>query len=277
MTFPQWLDLARLFVGSLTTAAALGFAAGIVGLFVVLRGEALMALALPQIVAVGAALALRWELEGWKTLPPPLAVASAALAYFVLTKRRGTAAWVLPCFYVAGLCLSFLLIANKGQEVSRMQTLFTGIDVAVTTERALAAVPVLLVAGVACAILWRRWLLLAQAPAAAELAGLRPHRWDALFLGLLTVSTLLGTDSLGVVMVRSLLFLPAGAVLPWSRRIPTAMVAAALAALAFVGAGFVLSVKMDWPLSQSIGGVGFAAAVLSHTARAGGAGAAGGQ
>ena len=43
---------------------------------------------------------------------------------------------MLPCFYVAGLCFSFLLIANKGQEVSKLQTLFTGIDVAVTSERA---------------------------------------------------------------------------------------------------------------------------------------------
>jgi ABC-type Mn2+/Zn2+ transport system permease subunit len=190
----------------------------------------------------------------------------AALVYFVLAKRRGIGAWVLPSFYVAGLCLSFLLIANKGQEVSRMQTLFTGIDVAVTSERALIATPVLLLIATACALLWRRWLLLAQAPAAAELAGVNPQWWDALFLLLLTITTLLGTDSLGVVMVLSMLFLPAGTVLPWAKRLPVAMIAAALAALLYVAAGFVLSVKMDWPLSQSIGGVGFAAAVVSHVA-----------
>src|SRR5437762_13207894 len=117
MTWHDWIDLIRLFEAPLITAAALGIGASIVGFFVLLRGEALMALALPQVVAVGAALALRWELEGWKTLPPPLAVALASLAYFVIAKRRGMASWVLPCLYVAGLCLSFLLIANKGQEV----------------------------------------------------------------------------------------------------------------------------------------------------------------
>jgi ABC-type Mn2+/Zn2+ transport system permease subunit len=264
MTLQDWLSLIHLFIPSLATAGALGVAAGIVGLFVILRGEALMALALPQIVAVGAALALRWELEGWKTLPPPLAVALAALLYFVLAKRRGLGSWVLPCFYIAGTCFSFLLIANKGQEVSRMQTLFTGIDVAVTPERALIASPILIIVGVLCALLWRRWILIAQAPAAAELAGLRPHHWDALFLLLLTITTLLGTDSLGVVMVLAMLFLPAGAVLPWARRIPAAMLAAALLATLYVAAGFVLSVKMDWPLSQSIGAVGFVMVVLSH-------------
>src|SRR5439155_22677036 len=205
----------------------------------------------PQVVAVGAALALRWELQGWKTLPPPLAVALATLLYFVLAKRRGIGAWVLPCFYVAGLCISFLLIANKGQEVSHLQTLFTGIDVAVTSERAAIASPILIVVGVICALLWRRWLLVAQAPAAAELAGLRPHRWDALFLLLLMITTLLGTDSLGIVMVLVMLFCPAAAVLAWARRIPAALLASALLSMVFLAVGFYLSNQMNWPLSQS--------------------------
>ena len=144
MSLHDWIALVQLFAAALLTAAALGIAASIVGFFALLRGEALMALALPQVVAIGAALALRWELEGWRTLPPPLAVALAAVAYFVLAKRHGLGAWVLPCFYVAGLSLSFILIANKGQEVSKLQTLFTGIDVAVTSERALIASPVIM-------------------------------------------------------------------------------------------------------------------------------------
>jgi len=35
-------------------------------------------------------------------------------------------------------------------------------------------------------------------------------------------------------------------------------------ALAMLGAGFVLSVEMQWPLSQSVGGAGFAALLASH-------------
>src|SRR5205823_7821221 len=124
--------------------------------------------------------------------------------------------------------------------------------------RALIASPILIVVGVVCALLWRRWLLVAQAPAAAELAGLRPHWWDALFLLLLTITTLLGTDSLGIVMVLVMLFLPAAAVLPWARRIPAALVISAALSLVFLAIGFYLSNVMSWPLSQSVGGVGFA-------------------
>jgi len=162
------------------------------------------------------------------------------------------------------MCFSLLLIANKGQEVSHLQTLFTGIDVAVTQERAMIVPPILLIIAVMCWLLWRRWLLIAQAPAAAELAGLNPRRWDAFFLLLLTIATLLGTDSLGIVMVLSMLFLPGATVLPWVKRIPVALVTSAVLSFIYLGGGFFLSNEMNWPLSQSVGGVGFAVLMISH-------------
>src|SRR6185437_1091874 len=166
--------------------------------------------------------------------------------YFALAKRSNTRNWIVPSFYVAGLCLSFLIVASRGgEDVEKLQRLFMGIDVAIAPQTAAIAVPVLLVVGLICALLWRRWLLLAQAPAAAELAGLRPARWDTLFLVLLTIVILLGTDSLGVVMVLSMLFLPAATVLPWVRRIPVAMAGGAVLSLVYLAAGFYLSNKMN--------------------------------
>lgn len=257
----EWWPLIGDFRYMLETAAALGIGAAVLGFFVLLRREALVALAIPQVVAVGAAVGMRFS---WPTLPPALGTALVALVYFALAKRWAASNWVVPSFYIAGLCLSFLIIANHGQDVEDLQHLFVGFDVAVSRERAIVAVPILLAVATACAMLWRRWLLLAQAPAAAELAGLRPARWDTLFLALLTVLMLLGTDSLGMVMVLAMLFLPAATVLPWARRIPAALVASAALSLVFLGAGFYLSNRMNWPFSQSVGGVGFAALALSQ-------------
>jgi zinc/manganese transport system permease protein len=257
----QWGRLIVNFDYMLMTAAALGIAGSILGLFVLLRREALVALAIPQVVAVGAAIGMRLE---WPTLPPALGLAVIALVYFALSRRWAASNWVIPSAYIAGLCLSFLIIANHGQDVEDLQHLFVGVDVAVSFEKAAVSVPILLVVAAACAMLWRRWLLLAQAPAAAELAGLNPARWDTLFLALLTTVILLGTYSLTVVMVLAMLFLPAASVLPWARRLPAAMLAAALLSVLFVGIGFYLSNTMNWPLSQSIGGTGFAALAVSH-------------
>jgi len=262
-TTVSWRQLIVLFGWMLATAGAVGVAGAILGLFVLLRREALVALAIPQVVAIGAAIGMRL---GWPTLPPALGVALVALIYFALSKRWGAGNWVVPSFYVAGLCLSFLIIANHGQDVEDLQRLFTGVDVAVKPDVAAVAVPVLLIVGVVCALLWRRWLLLAQAPAAAELAGLRPARWDTLFLLLLTIVILLGTSSLGVVMVLSMLFLPAATVLPWVRRIPAAMIGGAVLSLVFLAIGFYLSNTMRWPMSQSVGGAGFVILAVSQLA-----------
>jgi ABC-type Mn2+/Zn2+ transport system permease subunit len=257
-----WQQRISFFWPVLLTAGAIGVAASIMGLFVLLRREALLALALPQVVAVGAAVGMRLGME--HTLPPALATALAGLVFLVILKRRGGGTTSVPALYVAGLSLSFLILAGAQAHVEELQKLFTGVDVAVYPERAVVAAPILLAAALAAAALWRRWLLLAQAPAAAELAGVHPARWDASFLALLTLVLLLGTDSQGVVMVLAMLFLPAAAVLPWARRIPGAMAAAALLSLVLVAVAFYLSNRFNWPLSQSVGGVGFAAMIVSN-------------
>jgi ABC-type Mn2+/Zn2+ transport system permease subunit len=261
-------SLVSMFRYVLLTAAALGIAASIVGLFVLLRREALVALAIPQVVAIGAAIGMRlgYHNDDWQTLVPAVLVAMIAMLYFAMSRRWGASNWIMPAFYVAGACLSFLIIANHGQDVDDLKRIFAGVDIAVTGRQAAIAVPILLLTGFICALLWRRWLLMAQAPAAAELAGHRPARWDTLFLFLLTIIILLGTDTLGVTLVLAMLFLPAATVLPWVKRLPTAMVAGAILSLIFLAVGFYLSSRMSWPMSQSIGGAGFAALAISQLA-----------
>ncbi len=259
--FRKWLDLVIFFAPSLMTAAAAGIAGSVLGTFVLLRRESLLALAIPQIVAVGAAVGMRFN---WPTLPPALVAATAGMLYFAASKRYGAASLILPSLYIGGLCLSFLIIANAGQHVADLQHLFTGVDVAVSPATAGFVAPLLLLAAIVCALLWRRWLLLAQAPAAAELASLNPARWDALFLSLLTIVLLLGTNALGVVMMLAMLFLPPAAVLPWTRRIPVTLLASAVLSLTFLEIGFELSNRLNWPMSQSVGLAGFVAMVASH-------------
>ena len=58
----------------------------------------------------------------------------------------------------------------------------------------------------------------------------------------------------------------AHALLPWARRVPDALVVSALLALLFLAIGFWLSNEMLWPMSQSVGGVGFVAMAASNLA-----------
>ena len=259
-----YLDLIDVIRPALIAACGLAVGGALLGVFVILRREALLALALPQVVAVGAAVGVRM---GWSFLPPAIASAGVALLVTAWARGRGAAHLLLPALYVGGLSLSVLAIANSAEHLHDIQHLLAGQDVFVTEEQAWIVTPVLIASGLLAALLWRRWLLLAQSATTARLAGLRPGRWNALFLLLLAAVVVVGTSACGILMVLACLFLPAGTVLPWARRIPAALIASVAAALLFVAGGLVLSIEMDWPLSQSIGGVGFAALLLSHVLR----------
>jgi zinc/manganese transport system permease protein len=248
---------------ALLVSAALAVAGGVVGILVILRREALLALALPQVVMLGAAIAMR---EDWPTLPPALATAGAAMGLVAWSKSRQDGNVLLPVLYIAGLSLSIILIANAGARLAEVQNLFTGVDVAVGETEGIAVAAILVVLGVSCAVLWRRWMLIAQAPAAAELARLHPVKWNALFLAILATVVIMATQALGTAMVVALLFLPAAVVLPWASRIPSAMAFSALAGLLMVLLGFVVSIEMAWPLSHSIAGAGVVLFLLSRLA-----------
>jgi len=152
---------------ALLTAAALAVAGGVVGVFVVLRRETLVALSMPQIVTLGAAIGLRL---GWPTLPPALAAVALSLLLMAWCRRRESGNLLLPALYIAGVCLSILVIANAGAHLMEVQNLFTGIDVAVDESQAILVSIVLTLVAVLCGSLWRRWVLLGQSPAAAGLA-----------------------------------------------------------------------------------------------------------
>jgi ABC-type Mn2+/Zn2+ transport system permease subunit len=212
-------------------------------------------IALPPVIA---------DHVGWPTLPPAIAVTALTVIFLAWSRRSGEHHWLLPSIYVGGLCISILIVTGAGQHLADLQNLYVGVEVAVDAHVAEYTVPAALLAAAITAALWRRWLLLAQAPAAAELAGLRPNRWDALFLGLLAAIVLLGTNALGIAMVLAMLFLPPAASLPWALRLPGALLTASLFSLLFLLGGLIASYLMDWPLSQSVGGVGFLIVLASH-------------
>jgi ABC-type Mn2+/Zn2+ transport system permease subunit len=74
----------------------------------------------------------------------------------------------------------------------------------------------------------------------------------------------LATNAVGTVLVVAMSFLPAAKVLPSTRQIPGAMEWAVPIGPVSIASRFVLSVEMEWPLSHSVGGVGFAAFLASH-------------
>jgi ABC-type Mn2+/Zn2+ transport system permease subunit len=333
-----------LFLPAILVGLSLALAGGTAGVVVLLRRDALVALALPQVVLLGVALGLRYLGEpddtadaetalqveptanepapssaslrdidaelglspqssparavtsrpaggatspvwrwirvhvGWPTLPGAVAAVAAALVLISLGRARGgersaatrAAAVVVPSIYVAAGAAAILIVANSGQHLVDLKDRYVGIDIAVDDHLAEITVPPLLLSALLIVVLWRRWLLIAQAPAAASLAGLRPARWDAAFLILLSLLILVATNAVGPVLVTALLFLPAATVLPWCRRVPAAMFSAAVMGVLIYAGGFVLSnggfveAASGLPLGHSVGGLGGGVFLVSY-------------
>lgn len=261
MSFWQQLEF---FLPVVLTAAGLGVACSATGVFVLLRREAMMALTLPQAVVIGASAAMLAHSD--ERLGYAFYALAAALPLLAWTRHRRLD-HLLPAIYVAGMCVPFLVIASHGEEhLGELQKLFIGnTDVAITLEDARRTLPIVLGAGAVMTLLWRRWLLLAQAPATAQLGSLHPAWWDLVFLALTGIIVLMGTTAMGVVMVLALLFLPAAAALPWGRRIPATLAIACFVGLIDVVLAFYLSNRWNWPYSQTVGGVGFVVMLLSRS------------
>src|SRR5258705_9874848 len=134
----EYIDTIRVIGPSLLTAAALGIGGAIVGTFVLLRREALMALAMPQVVAIGAALGLRM---GWPSLPPAIGAVIVAVLLLAWSKRQREGSWLLPSLYIGGVSLSVLIIAASGGPARGMEKLFTGMDVTMSPGGAMGAAP----------------------------------------------------------------------------------------------------------------------------------------
>ena len=244
-------------------AGCMAVVGGTLGVPTLLKRHSLAALALPQAVAIGVALSLRWGAQGW-ALPMAILAVAAIVAFLASARNPAQIDALVAGCYVGGLCVSILLVANAGAHLEELQHRFVGMDVTVDWADLKWSAPGLLALAVVTAVLWRRWVLTVQMPAVAELAGLSPVRWHYLFMSLMSIALMVGTHAQGVVMVLSLLFLPAAAVLPWTRRVPTAMAAAAVLGVLFVAAGDVMSNAMNWPFSQSVGGAGFVVLVASR-------------
>ncbi len=250
---------------SLLAALGAAIGGGALGVLVILRREALLALALPQIVVLGSAVGLHF---GFPPLATAVAVTGGCMGLIGSGMRRESVQSLVPSLLIGAMCLSVLLVANAGNELVEVQNLFVGVDVAVDEVQAWVTLAVMSVCGLLAAALWRRWLLIAQSPQVAQLAGLRPARWQVLFLMLLGAVVVVGTSALGTIMVLSMLFLPASIVLPWVKRVPEAIIGAMVIAVLTLAGGFVISIELHCPLSHSVGGCGFAILILSLAAAA---------
>ncbi|HZH25895.1 MAG TPA: metal ABC transporter permease [Azospirillaceae bacterium] len=221
--------------------ACLGLAGGTVGTFLLLRRRAMVSDALAHATLPGIAAAfLAGVALGFPERSLPLllagAVASAVLAAFLihglasrtrLPEDAATAA-VLSVFFGLGVVLvSYVQTLNVAGQAG-LTHFILGQTAAMRQGEALAIAALALVAAVLVTLLFKELRLVCFDPAFAAAQGWPVGRVDAALMGLATFVTVIGLQTVGLVLVIALLIVPAVAARFWTDRLAHMVAASAL-------------------------------------------------
>jgi zinc transport system permease protein len=236
---------------ALAAGLFIALACAVLGVFLLLRKDAMIGHGLSHITFAGVALGL---LVGWMPMLVALFFSVAAsLGIMKLKQAAGlhgdTAIAILSS---VGLALGIVLASISGRfNVAILNYLFGDIlaiePAEVGLSIALAAAVVLTVA-----VFYHRFMYMTFDRESARVAGVPVQRLDALITVLTAVTIVLGMKIVGILLVAALLVIPAAAGLRVARHFRGAILASGLVAAASVIIGLLAAYGLDWPASGTI-------------------------
>jgi zinc/manganese transport system permease protein len=245
--------LSGFMVNAWTVATIVAVVAGAVGFFVVLRGSAFVADALPTGAFAGAAGA---SLIGVNTLVG-LGVFSllGALGIGWLGRRsRHDVATALTLVMMLGL--GSLFLSFSGQYASEVYSLMFGEVLGISVNE-IAPVAVLGAVSVAALIVICRPLLLTSVmPELAGSRGMRAARVETLFLVVLALATSMALPVVGALLIFSLMIGPPAAARSFTGRPALAIGLSVAIAVGTAWAAIAASYQTNWPVGFFVGVLG---------------------
>lgn len=258
-------------------SGALGIAAGVVGVFAMLRRRSLMSDALAHSMFPGICIAfLIGSAIGWNARSLPLLMLGAAatgslgaLTVRALRKvRRFTddlaMAIVLSSFFGFGTVLLGVIVARPTGNRAGLEGLLLGQAAAMLSQDAILIGIVALLCVAICTVLFKELRLLCFDERFAASTGLAVRGVDLILLALILIITVIGLQSVGLVLVVALLIIPASTGRLWTDRmwLMTVLAAGVGGASAYLGAAL-SRVLPDVPTGATIVLVAGAAFALS--------------
>jgi zinc/manganese transport system permease protein len=224
--------------------------AGVVGYFVVLRGSAFPAHAIPKGAFAGAAGA---ALLGISTLLG-LAVFSllGALGIAALGRRtRHDVATALALVMMLALGAAFL--SRTTQYEPEIYSLLFGEVLGVSTTELLPVAALGAACIAAIIVLYRPLTLSSAVPEIAEARGIRAYRIEIAFLIVVALATAMTVPVVGALLIFSLMIGPPAAARSLTSRPAAAMLLSVAIALATVWIAVAASYQMNWPVGVFVG------------------------
>jgi zinc/manganese transport system permease protein len=227
--------------------------AGIVGFFVVLRGSAFPAHAIPKGAFAGAAGA---ALLGISTLVG-LAVFSllGALGIGVLGRRsRQDVATALALVVMLALGAAFL--SRTTEYEPEIYSLLFGEVLGVSATELLPVAGLGIACIAAIAVLYRPLMLSSAVPEIAEAKGIRGQRMEICFLCVVALATAMTVPVVGALLIFSLMIGPPAAARSVTSRPALAVALSVAIALVTVWVAIAASYLYNWPIGFFVGALG---------------------
>ncbi|MFP4082709.1 MAG: metal ABC transporter permease [Candidatus Aminicenantes bacterium] len=239
--------LQRAFIAGLFVAVA----CALLGVFLILRRDAMIGHGLAHVTFAGVALGLLL-----KIMPLAVALVVAVLTSLVIMKLKERAGLygdtAIAIFSSTGFALGILLVTLAHSfNVDLFGYLFGEI---LAIEAAEVWLSVALAAAVVLTVIvyYSRFMYMTFDRESAKVAGIKVGRLDVLLSTLTAVTVVLGMKIVGLLLVAALVVIPAAAGLQLASSFKQAMVISSLAAVVSVVFGLMLAFYIDLPASGSI-------------------------
>jgi zinc/manganese transport system permease protein len=235
-----------------TVATIVAVVAGVVGFFVVLRGSAFVADALPTGAFAGAAGA---SLIGVSTLAG-LSVFSlaGAVTIGVLGRRsRHDVATALTLVLMLGLGALFLSFSTE--YAPEIESLLFGEVLGISVNEVAPVAALGAVCIVAIMVMFRPLLLASVAPESAQARGVRPDRIEIAFLLVIALATSMALPVVGALLIFSLMIGPPAAARSFTSNPYLAIALSVVIAIGTVWAAIAASFVSNWPIGFFVGAI----------------------
>jgi zinc/manganese transport system permease protein len=237
-------------INAWTVATIVAVIAGVVGFFVVLRGSAFDAHAIPNGAFAGAAGA---TLIGVNTLLG-LGVFSALAALGIgVLGRRGRHDVVTALGLVVMLALGALFLSQTTEYEPEIFSLLFGEVLGVSSNEILPVAILGIVCIAAVAVIYRPLVLSSVVPDIAEAHGIRVASIEIAFLLVVALTTTMTVPVVGALLIFSLMIGPPAAARSFTNRPPVAISLSVVIALVTVWAAIAISFETNWPIGFFVG------------------------
>jgi zinc/manganese transport system permease protein len=236
-----------------TVATVVAIVAGVVGFFVVLRGSAFPAHAIPNGAFAGAAAA---NLVGINALVG-LGVCAVLAALGIGTLgRRGRQDVVTALALVLMLAIGAVFLSRSSQYEPQIFSLLFGEILGVSTTELLPVAVLGAVCIAAVMLLYRPLMLSSILPEIGEAKGVSAHRVEICFLLVVAVATAMTVPVVGALLIFSLMIGPPAAARSFTDRPWVALLLSVAFALITVWAAIAISYLSNWPIGFFVGTIG---------------------